>query len=415
MVSIIRRFLKNQKGNTAIAFAIAIVPVLLATGAAVDYLRYASAKSELQAALDSGALAAAAAQTLSMGGRVSAGEENFARNMQKSGFEGEEIEADFAVSGVTVKATANMKLPSSLMQLAGIDMMNIEATTEISLPDVKKAEIALVLDYSGSMDDKVAGQKKYISMKNAAKTLVSDLAAANPSNIKVGLVPFSHHVYLTLPMQYVLGAGSGGNWTGCTQDRAYPHNRSAATPVADNATKWGQPQAPDHAAWGCADYAPKNLVVKPLSSDFAAVNSQLDAMKPYAWTHIALGAEFGYHLLSPNAPFAEGVDFTDTKTRKFMVILTDGMQTEPGFGPGGARTVAYGEKNLEAICDNAKADGITVMTIAYDLDDSDTRKRLKACASDPDTDFFVADDGSAVSAAFEQIKEQIVAKVYISK
>jgi Flp pilus assembly protein TadG len=415
MANLFRRFLANHKGNTAITFAIAIVPVLLATGAAVDYLRYAAAKSELQAALDSGALAVAAAQTLTASGRIAAGNSSFNRNMEASGLGGEDIEADFAISGTAISATATLKLPTALMQIAGITTMDVTAETEISIPDVKKAEIAMVLDYSGSMDDRVAGQKKYISMKIAAKKLVSDLAAANPTNIKIGLVPFSHHVYVTLPNDYVSGAGTGGSWTGCTQDRPYPLNRSATTPTTSNATKWGQPQAPDHLAWGCADYAPKSLRVKPLTADFAGINTQLDAMRPYAWTHIALGAEFGYHLLSPNQPFAEGVDFTDTKTRKFMVILTDGMQTEPGFGPGGARNVAMAEKNLEAICGNAKADGITIMTIAYDLDDTDTRKRLKACASDPDKDFFVADDGTAVSQAFQQIKEQIVARVYISK
>ncbi len=415
MVNLFRRFLANNKGNTAITFAIAIVPVLLATGAAVDYLRYAAAKSELQAALDSGALAVAAAQSLTASERIAAGNSSFNLNMEASGLGGEDIEADFAISGTAISATATLKLPAALMQIAGITTMDVIAETEISIPDVKKAEIAMVLDYSGSMDDKVAGQKKYISMKIAAKKLVSDLAAANPTNIKIGLVPFSHHVYVTLPNDYVSGAGTGGTWTGCTQDRLYPLNRSVATPTAANATKWGQPQAPEHLAWGCGSYAPNALKVKPLTADFSAVNTQLDAMRPYAWTHIALGAEFGYHLLSPNAPFSEGVDFSNTKTRKFMVILTDGMQTEPGFGPGGSRNVAMAEKNLEAICGNAKADGITIMTIAYDLDDTDTRKRLKACASDPDKDFFVADDGTAVSQAFQQIKEQIVARVYISK
>ena len=415
MANLFRRFLANKKGNTAITFAIAIVPILLATGAAVDYLRYAAAKSELQAALDSGALAVAAAQSLSNSQRIAAGNNSFLRNMEASGLDGEDTEADFVISGTAVSATATLKLPAAMMQIAGLTTMNIAAETEISIPDVKKAEIALVLDYSGSMDDKVAGQKKYISMKIAAKKLVSDLAAANPTNIKIGLVPFSHHVYVTLPNDYVVGAGTGGSWTGCTQDRPYPLNRSVVTPTAANASKWGQPQAPEHLGWGCADYAPKSLKVKPLTADFAGINTQLDAMRPYAWTHIALGAEFGYHLLSPNQPFAEGVSFTDTKTRKFMVILTDGMQTEPGFGPGGARNVEMAEKNLEAICGNAKAGGINIITIAYDLDDSDTRKRLKSCASDPDKDFFVADDGTAVSQAFQQIKEQIVARVYISK
>jgi len=56
-----------------------------------------------------------------------------------------------------------------------------------------------------------------------------------------------------------------------------------------------------------------------------------------------------------------------------------------------------------------------LQNLSVDLDDTDTRKRLRNCASDAKKDFFVADDGSAVSAAFEQIKTQITARVYISK
>ena len=36
------------------------------------------------------------------------------------------------------------------------------------------------------------------------------------------------------------------------------------------------------------------------------------------------------------------------ETQKFMVVLTDGAQTEPAFGPGSTRTVAQGEANLES-------------------------------------------------------------------
>jgi hypothetical protein len=96
-----------------------------------------------------------------------------------------------------------------------------------------------------------------------------------------------------------------------------------------------------------------------------------------------------------------------------MVLLTDGQQTEPAFGDG-VRTVAQGENNLEAICKNAKDSGITIVTIAYDLRDKDTRKRLSDCSSDPDKDFFVAEDGADVAAAFEEIKRQVSAQVFIS-
>jgi von Willebrand factor type A domain len=138
-------------------------------------------------------------------------------------------------------------------------------------------------------------------------------------------------------------------------------------------------------------------------------------MTPYAWTHIALGVEFGFHLLSDNAPFTTGVSYSDKKTQKIMIVLTDGTQTEPAFGPGGVRNVTQGEDNLEALCANAKAKGITMMTIAYDLDDSTTRNRLRNCTTDPSKHFFVATDTAAVASAFDNIKNAITDQVFISR
>jgi von Willebrand factor type A domain len=301
------------------------------------------------------------------------------------------------------------------MAVGGINVMQLSAMTEIAIPDDKNAEIALVLDYSGSMEDKIAGGVKYIAMKNAAKKLITDLQEANPTKVKFGLVPFSHHVYVTLPKAYVLGQTGGGSWTGCTQDRPYPANTTDDTPTASNATKWGQPQAPDHADSGCSGYAAHNLRVTPLTNDFSGLKSQLDSMTPYAWTHIALGVEFGFHLLSDNAPFTTGVSYSDKKTEKIMIVLTDGEQTEPAFGPGGVRNVSQGEKNLEELCQNAKAKGITMMTVAYDLDDSSTRNRLRDCSTDPAKNFFVATNTAAVASAFDNIKNAITAQVFISK
>jgi hypothetical protein len=138
-------------------------------------------------------------------------------------------------------------------------------------------------------------------------------------------------------------------------------------------------------------------------------------MTPYAWTHIGLGVEFGFHLLSDNVPFTPGVSYDDKITKKIMIVLTDGAQTEPAFGPRGSRTVSQGESNLEALCENAKAKGITMMTIAYDLADSTTRSGLRNCSTDPTRNFFVATDTSALASAFDDFRNAITAQVFISK
>jgi len=412
--STFRRIAANDKGTTAITFALSIVPLLLAGGAAIDYLRYAETETTLQAALDSGALAVGASSTLSHDARIKAGEDTFNRNLQMAGFDFDRLDGSFELAGNTVHAEAHYRLPTSLMQIAGITQMSLDLSTDISIPKGKKAEIALVLDYSGSMKEKLNGQVKYVAMKNAAKKLVDDLSNSAPDDVKFGLVPFSHHVWVSLPKSMVLGQSGAGDWTGCTQDRKYPDNLTDDTPTSDPKSKWGQPISPVHASSGCSAYVPNDLIVRPLTNDFSAIDSQLDAMKPYAWTHIALGVEFGFHLLSPGAPYTEATTYSDADTKKVMVILTDGEQTEPAFGPGG-RSVAQGEQNLSAICDNAKAKGITVMTIAYNIDDIATVDRLRNCTSNPDTDFYNIDNGNKIAGAFENIKKQITAQVFVSR
>jgi len=213
----------------------------------------------------------------------------------------------------------------------------------------------------------------------------------------------------------VAGKGASGTWTGCTQDRLYPLNISDATPnPSDDATKWGQPNAPDHAGSGCSGYVSHHLALQPLTNNFIALKAQLAVMTPYAYTHVPLGVEFGYHVLSPNAPYGEGVSYTDKTTSKFMVVLTDGTQTEPARGPGGIRTVAQGDANLVQICAKVKDSGITVITLAYDLDDSTQRQRLQACASDPDKDFFAVNSGADLASAFSAITSAISSQVYLS-
>ena len=413
---LVKRFGTCQKGNIAILYALSAVPVFITAGSAVDYIRYLANTTELQAALDSASLAAAAAKDATNAERVAVAEATFAMNLGHGDLPGADIAHNFEINNNTVVAAANMDMSTSLMKLAGIDSMKLSISSEIAVPPDKKAEIALVLDYSGSMSDTIAGGVKYVAMKNAAKDLISDLEAANPAKVKFALVPFSHHVYGTFSKAHILGQSGSGNWTGCTQDRKYPYNLTDATPISsDNNTKWGQPQAPVHASSGCSGYVSHHLAMKPLTDDFTGLKSQLDAMTPYAWTHIALGVEFGFQMLTENDTFADNASYADDETEKFMVVMTDGAQTEPAFGPGSTRTVTQGESNLETLCTNAKAKGITVITIAYDLDDNATTNRLKNCATDPNTNFFVANNTAAVTSAFDNIKTIITAQVFISK
>ncbi len=414
----LKSFASCQKGATSVIFALAAIPLFGAMGLAVDYSLSSKAQTEIQVSLDTATLAGAASEKLSDAKRVEIANAAFQSNIDPK----YRAAATFVVKDGFLNASANVEVPTTFMKLLGFDKVEFSVENSVNITNSKSAEIALVLDYSGSMNDAIGGTRKYISMQKAVNGLLSELKNLKKGKAKVGLVPFSHQVYTTMPKDFVLGQTGPGNWTGCTVDRLSPFNTLASTPLKDDdTTKWGQAQYKDpnpsqQHATSCKPYVDNKLVVAPVTADLEAISSRIDVMKPHAWTHIALGVEFGYHLLTPNAPYGSDLaKLKDEETLKYMVVLTDGMQTERGYGAGQAQTINNAERNLETLCKNAKADGITIVTVAFDLDDSDTRKRLKSCASDGDANFHVVDSGSQLSAAFSTITTQIAQNIYLNK
>ena len=141
-------------------------------------------------------------------------------------------------------------------------------------------------------------------------------------------------------------------------------------------------------------------------------------------TNIANGIGWGVRVLSPQMPFTEGTDYNDREVIKAMVILTDGenvlsgqntafMSRYEGYGyinDGrlGVRTSSSGQLSnalddrMVAACDYAKAQGIRVYTITFQVNSSSTRNMMQACASSPSL-YFDSPSSSALRDAFEMI------------
>ena len=156
--------------------------------------------------------------------------------------------------------------------------------------------------------------------------------------------------------------------------------------------------------------ASRGLKVVPLTSDIASVKSKITAMQPYLWTHIALGADFGWQVLSPTGAFPGATSYSDKETLKVFVLLTDGMQTAPGWGPGNSQTTGDAEANLQSICTGMKSKNIMVFTIGYDLTDTHTIDLLKNCANTGNF-YNAADINTGLLAAFSGIAKQVQEKM----
>ncbi len=100
-----------SKGQVSVLFALMSVPLLLAVGAAVDYVRVLNVRTELQTSLDAAALAAAMAETKTKSER-----EAIAKQYFKRAFSGEDGggEVDFKVQVNAKTITARPATPSTI-------------------------------------------------------------------------------------------------------------------------------------------------------------------------------------------------------------------------------------------------------------------------------------------------------------
>jgi Flp pilus assembly protein TadG len=413
-----KRFAKANRGSTGVIFAVSLVPILVAAGAAMDFSNFYATRNHIQVALDAGSLAGATAAGKTVAERKKIATDTFNANMSAIDLANPNIKVNFTPNAKTVVGSATTEIPTSFMSLAGMNTLDISTNSEVSIPTNKNAEIAFVLDYSGSMNEIAGSQVKYVAMRNAVTKLVNNLTAANPTKLKFGLVPFSDQVLTDIPKPYVYGQTGAGTWTGCTLDNPSPYNLTDSPPTGGDATKWNQPTP----AWlwtsACNGYSARKLKVRPLSNDFAGLKSQISAMTPYANTHIALGVQFGFQMLSPNGIYNSSstiASYADASTIKYLVLLTDGTQTEAAFGPGGVRDISQGEKNLVTLCENAKSAGIQILTMAVGVNDVATSARLQNCASDPTNNFFVINTADDMAQAFATITGQIAQQAYLSK
>ena len=164
--------------------------------------------------------------------------------------------------------------------------------------------------------------------------------------------------------------------------------------------------------------------ITPLTNIRSRIDNAISDMGASGNTNIANGIGWGVRVLSPQMPFTEGTDYDDRDVLKAMVILTDGQNVLSGQNNSFmSRYEAYGYINdnrlgirtssgsrlsdalddrTAAACAYARAQGIRVYTITFQVNSSSTRNLMEACASNPSL-YFDSPSSSALRDAFEMI------------
>lgn len=432
-----------------------MLAVIMAGGLAVESARFHNARDVIQQNLDATLLHVAKLKNSEDGefDAQQAAQEHMAKLKRYSQIGGGEIAVSLTEPKAGhMKAEALATMPSIFGRFFGHSGIGVKVASEVELGE-SPVEVALVLDNTGSM----AGAK-LDALKSAATSLI-DIAYEPENaedNVKIGIVPFAQYVnvgmtnrnapWMDVPVDYSTNLPEvcysvtpvTGTSNCRTENQTYMVDgapTTASVQVCDY--QYGPPETQcytpvDSSTWyGCAgsrsypldtlddDYstpipgvpnASCPSEITPLTNDPASLKSDVSNMVATGDTYIPSGLIWGMRVLSKIAPYEEAKGKTELvkgqKVRKIMVLMTDGLNSlSPTYPAHNGSDMALSNSLTAEICTNAKAQGIEVFTVAFDVADETIKNVLQGCASSG-SKYFDASDSADLEESFREIAQE---------
>jgi Flp pilus assembly protein TadG len=440
------RLRRDQRGNIAVIFAIALLPLLSFTGAAIDYSRANNARTSMQSTLDSVALMLSKdlSQSLIKASDISAKAHDYFNALYTNkDAQSVSITATYTPgttsTGSTILVTGSGMIATDFMTVAGFPTMSFN-TSSTATWGSSLLRVALVLDNTGSM----AQSNKIGALKTAAQNLVTQLSALakTDGDVYISVVPFEIDVNVGTsnvgaswlrwdlwdPRNYANSWApwqtycSGGywmtraqclghnytwghtanisdtsQWNGCVTDRDQSYDVTATAP-SSQATNFIADQ----------DQSCPSAPILPLTYNWTKVTATINAMTAQGATNQTIGLQWGWLSLLQQAPLNAPAESTaaGTSYQHIIVLFTDGLNTgDRWYGDFSAQSSQV-DTRMATLCTNIKNSGVTIYTVQIDTDGAGQSAVLPACATDSSS-FFMLTDPSQIGPAFAQIATSI--------
>lgn len=393
-----QRFANDRRGTVAIVFAGALVPIIAVVGISVDYSRASHASVQLQSAVDAAAMAGAVSKAATVAGRTSAAHNTFDANAAsfKHGISVTR-EATPGAGNITVTATAT--IPTVFMKLMNTNQLTSTASSTVHYGG-KKLELAIVLDTTGSMNDRTVGTTTKLDELKAAIPTILDIVMPG-GNTKVALVPFADLINVGSTNTSLL-TGRVSPWQNnrCVLERKNGPRPNESAPNNNTNEFWIRTNNNN-----CNHVKP----ITPLTGDRATLDTAMTGLTAAGGTSGHLGIQWGWYAISPlwtgRWPTASTpVAYADESTMKAIVVLTDGNFTMFHLKPNGTSANCDGRTDCpdsrseaRSFCDAIKtpldANGkpaVKIFTIGFGLepawsgDGQKSRHTMQYCASTVD-------------------------------
>ena len=172
-----RSFIRDERGSTIPLFGICIFAIFAAAGAAIDYTRAATARTEMQAALDAAAITLSKeADQLNSAQLAQRAQAIFEASFKDPEAKKIKVQPTYTNVNGTYKLVmqATGSLDTTVFYIFGRNTIDIKADTEVQW-GMRRLELALALDNTGSM----AQLGKIDALKSATHSLIDTLKAAS--------------------------------------------------------------------------------------------------------------------------------------------------------------------------------------------------------------------------------------------
>jgi Flp pilus assembly protein TadG len=429
------RFGRADGGNIAVIFAIACVPILTFVGAAIDYSRANNARSAMQAALDSTALMVAKdlSQGLITTSQITTkAQAYFAALYTNADAQSVAVTATYTASGSmgsTIQVSGTGAITTDFMRVAGFPTLNFGTNSTAAWGTVRM-RVAMALDNTGSM----ASDGKIGALRTAASSLVDQLSALakNAGDVYISIVPFAKDVNVGASnhnanwidwtdwdnnnqtctgnwWNQTCSPKNHNTWTGCVTDRTQPYDTMSTTPAGANvATLFPAEEYNENGETYCKPgNTPPLQQIVPLSYDWSALKTTINAMQPTGGTNQPIGLAWAWQTLQQTAPMNAPAEDPNYTYAKAIILLSDGLNTEdrwPGYGNGNTQFGGQIDARQRILCDNIKAQGITIYTIQVNTGSpaDPTSSVLQYCASGSQN-FYLVTSASQTLSVFNSI------------
>jgi len=115
-----------------------------------------------------------------------------------------------------------------------------------------------------------------------------------------------------------------------------------------------------------------------------------------------VGMAWAWLSLQPTLPLNAPAEDPNYINKKIMIVLSDGLNTKNKKSGNGSSHAIYVDTRQKLLCDNIKADGVTVYTIQVNTDGDPLSSILQYCATGSDK-FFLLTSPTQLMAAFDTI------------